>query len=466
MRVHQSGGSLSLEMRHIPRRTFLAFLLSTLSACAPSIEQTESAVHEEVSKRISQQIDWRVRESSDEAYTCWLQEKLSGTLDADSAVAIALMNNRKLRALYGDLGISRADLIDAGLPKNPVFSIERRFRGEALEIDVAQDFLSVFLIPLRRAVAESEFEATKERVAGEILNYAFAARSAYYSVQAAEQMLEMRQSVVLATSASLDAGKKLRAAGNISKLELSQEARTANEAHIELRNAENEVVTARERLNVLLGLTGELTHWRVDTRLPPIPEISLTPDELEERALAKRLDLAAARTELSALASSAGITDIESVLNDLTLTSHFEREPQGKESVGPSMEVPIPIFNWGSGARARMNAKLMQAENNYAALAIEIRSEVRTAFAKMMAAKAQAEYYRTEILPVQQTMLEETQRQYNGMFVGVFQLLQARQMQINSGREYVESLRDYWLTRIELERAIGASLTEPASNGS
>jgi len=450
-------------MRHAGIRISVAIAVTFLcgeffTACAPSIEQSESAVHAEIAKRITQQIDWRVRQSSAEEYSHWLCEALSGDLDADTAVAVALLNNRKLRALYGDLGVSRADLIDAGLPNNPVFSFERRFRGESLELDVAQDFLSVFLIPLRRTVAESEFNATKERVAGEILNHAFETRSAFYTAQAAELMAEMRRSIVAAAEASFDAAQKLQNAGNISKLELSQEARSVNDAQLELRRAENEIVSTRERLNVLLGLSGDLINWKISSRLPDIPTDDFQIGELEEAALQQRLDLAAARSDLSALASSAGITDIEALLTGLTLTSHFEREPEGKDSVGPSIEFPIPIFNWGTGARARMEAKLQRAENNYAALAIEIRSQVRTAFAKMNAAKKQAEYYRQEVLPVQQAMLEETQRQYNGMFVGMFQLIQARQLQVNAGGAYVESLRDFWLARTELEHALGSAL--------
>ena len=44
------------------------------------------------------------------------------------------------------------------------------------------------------------------------------------------------------------------------------------------------------------------------------------------------------------------------------------------------------------------------------------------------------------------------------MFVGVFDLLQAKQSEINAGREYVKTLQDYWIARTRLERDVGGRL--------
>ena len=44
------------------------------------------------------------------------------------------------------------------------------------------------------------------------------------------------------------------------------------------------------------------------------------------------------------------------------------------------------------------------------------------------------------------------------MQVSLFDLLRAKQDEVNAGREYVEALRDYWVARAELEKAVGGSL--------
>lgn len=44
------------------------------------------------------------------------------------------------------------------------------------------------------------------------------------------------------------------------------------------------------------------------------------------------------------------------------------------------------------------------------------------------------------------------------MFVGVFELLEANERQVNAGRDYIQTMLDYWVFRSELEKAIGKRL--------
>ena len=179
---------------------------------------------------------------------------------------------------------------------------------------------------------------------------------------------------------------------------------------------------------------------------------------MERRAVAGRLDLASLRAEIESLAQSLGLTRITSLLPELTVGGHSEREPEGETTRGPSLSFPIAIFNRGQAARARAKYLLLQAGDRYAARAIEIRSEIRTAFARMETARKKSEFYRRSVLPVQGVVTDQTLLRYNGMFVGVFDLLEAREEQINSARDYIHSLAEYWLARTELEKVLGRRL--------
>jgi cobalt-zinc-cadmium efflux system outer membrane protein len=438
---------------------FVVCFALCLSSCAPRLD----AAREQVSENVAARLPGRSAEitgsnPSSKERECWIHETLKHPLQREDAVAIALLNNRRLRAIYAGLGVHWADLVDAGLPRSPVFLVERRFSGQALEIDVAQDFLSIFLIPLRRRRAEAEFEAAKFQATHEILQHAFSVRQAFFELQAAEQMREMRKTVAAAQDASSQAARALYAAGNTTQLETARQGVAAAAARLALATAETDVVMRRERLNVLMGLWGENTGWSIAGRLPAIPSDDLNPGDLEKQAIADRYDMRQAEEELKAAAAAAGETDITGILPELSVTGHFEREIEGRSSSGPGIEFPIPIFDWGRATRARAQARYQQAAENYAALAVEIRSEVRSAYAKTAAAAQNAEYYRSEILPLRTAALRETQRRYNGMFAGVFQLLEAKQEQIEAAGSYLEQLREYWLSRTELEKAIGRSL--------
>lgn len=439
------------------RATF--FFLLVASGCSavdpqPAIDQ----LHADVSERAAVEVDWGAEADGSEAVGKYVAGKLAGEISVDDAVAVSLLKNPRLRAFYRELGIAQSDVVAAGLPENPTISAERRFSGKAAEFDVTQDFLSIFLIPLRRRLGESQFERERLTVTHEVVAHAAEVRTAYFHAQAAEQVAELRRTVVRAMDGGVVAARALRAAGNNATLDVAIAERGANRARLDLADAELEVATTRERVNVLLGLWGDETTWRVPPRLPELPADGITLGDLEARAVAGRLDLAALRAEIEALAQSQGLTRITSILPELSVDAHSEREPEGEATRGPAIALPISIFNRGEAARARAKYLLLQAGDRYAALALEVRSEVRAAFARMETAKRKAEYYWTAVLPTQQVVTDQTLLRYNGMFVGVFDLLEAREEQIDAGRDYIESLAEYWAARTELERVIGRRL--------
>lgn len=57
------------------------------------------------------------------------QELLSKPLSMDDAVQVALLNNRGLQVSYAELGLSEADLVQAGRLPNPGFTFSRTRAG-------------------------------------------------------------------------------------------------------------------------------------------------------------------------------------------------------------------------------------------------------------------------------------------------------------------------------------------------
>lgn len=420
--------------------------------------------------RSAHSVEWRGETAEDQAVDRAIAQLLRKDLTIDQAAQIALLNNRNLQATFEELGIAQADLVQAGLLKNPIFSAELRFPGKALEVDLIQDVLDLILIPLRKRVAESQFEATKLRVSDAVINIWTETRSAYYSLQAAEQMHDLRRWIVRTTEASADAARKLHDAGNLKDVEFANEQALYEQAKIELSRVEGEVLEHRERLNALMGLWGaDVDRWSVSPRLPDLPQNEVAPTGLESLAVAQRLDLAAARQDIESLARSYGLIRSTALIPEINVGVHDEREPEGQNTLGPSIDLPLPIFNQGQATVARAKAQLRQAQQHYAALAVQIRSQVRTARNRMFNARSRAEYYHRVLVPLRHQIVEQTQLEYNAMLVGVFQLLQAKQNEIEAGGAYVEALQDYWSARAALEKAVGGRLgtngpaTQPAS---
>src|SRR5213080_2056249 len=431
-----------------------------LAGCAhvdpnPAFRELANTVHLRTGKRVQ----WNRGTAEDAQAQAAVSSLLSRPLTAESAVQIALLNNHTLQATYEELGIAQADLVEAGLLRNPIFTFERRFPGQAAEIDLLKEFIDIVLLPLRKRIAAAQFEAAKLRVGHEILKTAAEVCAAFYEHQGDQQLGDLRKTVAEATERSAETALKMKEAGNLRNLDLANEQATHAQAKIELAKAQSEAVQSREKLSKLMGAFGAQTNWTVASRLPELSGGEVSTSQLESRAIQQRLDLAAARQEFIAQARSLGIARAAAILQGAEFGGHYEREISGEYAVGPSVNVPIPIFNQGQAAVARSSAKLRQSEQRYLALAADIRSDVRAARDKMLLSRRQVEYFKSTALPTRTRVTEESQLEYNAMQIGPFQLLQAKQEEVKTGAESVEVLRDYWVARAELEKAVGGSLS-------
>jgi cobalt-zinc-cadmium efflux system outer membrane protein len=81
-----------------------------------------------------------------------------------------------------------------------------------------------------------------------------------------------------------------------------------------------------------------------------------------------------------------------------------------------------------------------------------------------MASRPRARRYRDEVIPLRRKIAERVQEQQNWMFVGAFDAIRSRRQVHDGQRAYAEALRDYWLARVELERAVGAQLPSSLKN--
>lgn len=457
----------------LPKMKLLLLASAALLAGCVSVpkEAGFASVQDAVTQRTGQRIQWNRGTSADRQVVQAVHDLLQRPLNADAAVQVALLNNQSLQATYEELGIAQAELVEAGLLHNPTLSAEVRFPSRPAlpyEIDVMQDFLDLLSLPLRKRAAGAAFEAAKLRVTNEVLKTAADVKAAFYRAQGSAQLADLRRGIVEATSASYDAATRLHEAGNINDLALAEQQALYEQAKIELAKAERDALDAREELNALMGAWGDDTQWTLVPRLPELPPEDIDLHHLESLAVAQRTDLGAARQEAVATAQRLGLTRSTALFGQISAGAHVEKDTDGALTIGPAIQLPLPIFNQGQPAIAAAEARLRQSERRYAALAIEIRAQVRRARNRMIAARHLAQYYARVVVPLRHQIVEQNQLQYNAMQTGVFQLIQTRQAEIDAGREYIEALQGYWVARAELERAVGGrfATTAPATAAS
>jgi outer membrane protein, heavy metal efflux system len=445
------------------KRRFWSAVFVVFLFHAGSHAQSSNDLQTAIRERTGKEVQWQKDSAADDQIRAATHALLRRTLNADTVVQIALLNNRELQAIFEEIGIANADLIEAGLLRNPVFAGDARFpngppSATNVELSVAQEFFDMLVIPLRKKVAAIQLASTKLRVGDAVLKLAAEVKRAFYELQADQQLLGRLTTMKDANAVALQLAQRQHEAGNISDLDLANQQATYSQSRVDIAETKAAIRTGREKLNRLMGLWGEDTNWKISDELPLLPANDISLAQLESLAISQRLDLAATKTELSAIAGSLGITKTYRYLGSIEFGVDTEKETDGQRVTGPEWRLEVPIFNRGQGRIARLKAQLRQTEQRLESQAVTIRAEVREARDHLIAKRALAGYYRDELLPERKKILGLTLTQYNAMLKSPFDLLLAKENEISAERGYIDALCDYWIARTDLERAVGGRL--------
>jgi outer membrane protein TolC len=394
-------------------------------------------------------------------------ELLARPLDADSAVQIALLNNRGLQASFQSLGIAEAEMVQASRLPNPGVSLSRLQRGDEREIErkFTLDLAHLIALPLTRELEAKRFAAVQRSVVLDMLALAAETRKAFYAAVAAEQTEAYRREVRVSADAGAELAKRLAQTGSWNQLQQAREHGFYSEAALNLLRAEQARVASRERLTRLLGLWGAQTQFSLPERLPDLPQAPQDRPALEQEALAQRLDLQAARLQVEQTAKHLGLSKVTRFINVLEFGYQHNSANQGQaRQTGYEIGFEIPLFDWGDARIAKAEAVYMQSVQRAAQAAIEARSELREAYLGYRNAYEIARHYRDDVVPTAKRVSDQNLLRYNGMFISVFELLADARAQIGAVNASIEALRDFWTAQADLDMAlIGKPSLSPLS---
>ena len=400
-----------------------------------------------------------------QAHPVVLAELLAKPLTADDAVQIALLNNKGLHASLAELGVAEADLVQAGRMRNPGFHFSRLRGGDDVEIErgILFDLPGLLTIPIRSNIEQRHFEQAKLQAASQAVRLAAETRKAYFNAIAAQQAAAYAEQISIAAQASAELAQRMAKVGNWNKLDQAREQVFHAEATAQIARARHSATAAREQLTRLMGLWGENTAYRLPERLPDLPPSPNDIADLEAQAMKQRLDVQMARRDVEATASALGLTKATGFINVLD-TGYINKSETGRpRSNGYEISLELPIFDWGGARVAKAESLYMQAVHRTADIAIRARSEVREAYSAYRTSYDLAKHYRDEIVPLRKKISDEVLLRYNGMLIGVFELLADAREQIGNVNAAIEAQRDYWLAETDLQMAINGSSTTIAS---
>jgi outer membrane protein TolC len=440
-----------------PRLVAAAAVL-LLGGCASlSPDGGFGAVQDAARPHLAQELRWARSESDRAALRERVDALLARPVAIDDAVQLALLNNPGLQAAFEDLGIAEAELVQAGRLPNPGFSFGRLKQGSEVELErgLHFDLAALLRLPLRRQVEQRRFARAQGQAAAAVLALAADTRRAWVQAVAASESARYAGQVLDAAEAGAELARRMAAVGNFSKLQQAREQAFQADAVLGLARAQQAQRAAREKLVRLLGLWGpQAAALQLPERLPELPAAPRELPEVERLAIAQRLDVQGARLAAEATARDLGLTRATRFASVFEVGLAYNTSNDAPRQTGWEIGFELPIFDGGGARVAKAEALYRQAALRAADTAIQARSEAREAYFAYRTAWDIAKHHREELVPLRQRIADENLLRYNGMFIGVFELLADARAQVAGVNAAIEAQRDFWLAQADLDQAL------------
>ena len=437
-----------------PTSLLAAALLAGCASFSP--DSGFGVVEQTAQQRLGKELRWSRNAADQAAIDQRVAALLARPLSTDDAVQLALLNNRGLQASLQELGIGEAERVQAGRLPNPGFSFGRLTRGGEVEIERGLHFnlARLLALPQMQALESRRFAQTQGSVTLAVLALAADTRKAHLNAVATEEAVRYRLQVMQAAEAGAELARRMAQVGNFNKLQQAREQSFYADAALTLAQAMQAQRATRERLTRLLGVWGEQTGFTLPERLPDLPPAPIDQPDIERSAMAQRLDVQGATLAAEQTAKNLGLTRTTRWVNVLEFGAVRNSSNELPTQRGWELGFELPLFDWGDARVARAESVYMQALHRAAETAVNARSEVREAYGNYRSAYDIARHHRDELVPLRKQIADENLLRYNGMLIGVFELLADARTQVASVNASIEALRDFWLAQADLEMAL------------
>ena len=397
-------------------------------------------------------------------------ELLKSPLSQQAAVQLAIINSPALQTLLAERWGDLVQAAQGGRIANPILSLERVRSLDELEFGriLAFGLLDLITLPQRQKIATARMAQTELQMTADVVGLISQVRMAWVAAVAASESATYSKLVYESAQASAELAKRMQSVGNFNRLQRVRQQAFYADASLQLLASQHTATATREALIRLLGLKdAQISTLTLPERLPDLPKSFMSPEAVSKALTTQRLDVRMAQSQLDAASKSQGLnlltslTDVElGVIRNTVKDTH---EGTSQTSKGYELSIRLPIFDWGDAQRASMNAATLAAANRMEATVIGAGSDLRGSYSAYRTAYDASRQYRDEILPLSKVIAEENGLRYNGMFIGVFELLADHRTQINTVKAAIAAQQQFWQADAALQATLlGKPMSAPA----
>ena len=419
-------------------KTYLILSIFLIVGCSRQSSNKQASYDvSTISEGIEQRTDYTLREASEpNQFDIPDQVRLDDGLSQDEAVALALWNNAQFRTDLTTLGFARAELLEANMLKNPVFSILFPVSPKLLEtaLDIPIDVL--WQRPHRIAAAELDAQRLSENLIENGLGLIKDVQLTYGDLVLAQERIALAtEKAQLQVQISKLDQARLRT-GEISELTASTSYVDTLRSSDTVKRFSKEADTLKHKLNSLLGITSrDIIYKVVPSEIAPISNLSI--DNILKTAFACRPDLRAAELGIEAAGKRIG-WEKSKVYNFIAVLDGDDTDDDSF-TVRPGFDVEVPVFNRNDAKIARAEAELEQAARRYEAIRQNIILQVQQAYTQYTSAHEQFEIWDSDIIPALEQAVQQARRSYESGEVSLLLVLRA-QIQLIEARMHLTEL--------------------------
>ncbi|CAM3785187.1 TolC family protein [Polynucleobacter brandtiae] len=443
-------------------RFIAVLLLSVLSGCASvNIDEVLKKTNDESSQFTKGQVVLAKTVQERQVLNQRAQDLLSKNLTQSEAVQLALINSPAVQALIAQNWSEAASAAQAGRMSNPYFVFERMVASPEVEFSrwFVFGLLDLITLPQRKDVADKRIEQAQIRLTSEIIDQVTLVRQSWVRAVAAKETLKYAEQVFSSAEVAAELAKRMEAVGNFNKITRARQQAFYADSATQLANTKQVAVVRQEELVRALGLSqSQASELKLPNRLPALPKTPLGTEWVAEKAGVERLDIRLAQATLEAAAKAQGLnlitsfTDIELAINRGTRFNSSTGESVPRQ--GYQIAIRLPIFDWGNMSRDAMNAQTLAAFNRLEAVTRNASSNLRQTYSAYRTSYDVSQHYRNEVVPVRKAIAEESQLRYNGMIIGVFELLADARDQVSTVIGAIDAQQQFWLADAALQSSL------------
>lgn len=443
------------------RKTILALAITGLAGCATvdvnqSIEQsnqrTEALTQGKVVLALTDEQKQNLAEKA--------SKLLAEPIGMEGSVQLMLANSPEFQAILAQNWSSQALAGQSGRIPNPVFNFERVTVGDELELGRLFSFglLDLISLPWRQQSAEMKIQQAQLQMSAEIVGQTIAVQQAWVDAVVAKQKEAYAKKVLDTAQAGAQLAKRLEEVGNFTPTQRIRQQLFYSDAVVTYALAKQTALSSREKLGRMLGLSSEqMTQLQLPERLPDLPEAPMQGGEVAQMAT-KRLDVDMAKLAYDAALKRAGIDKVSSFV-DVEVgirrdSVHDRASGQVTNPKGYEVDVRLPIFDWGGLKRDALNADLLSKANLLEATLRNAQSTLRESYSSYRTAYDIAKHFQDDVIPMQETLAEESVYKYNGMLIGTFELLAESRNRVQAVQTAIDSHANFVKAQLALQSTL------------